>query len=256
MLDRSLLESFSRSFFGYGTLDSDYWFVGMEEGGGKTEVELRHRLQRWKDLGASHTLDNYEFHRGVKDDSGSDLGYLFQPGAPLQRTWKGLIRIYLAASDKRASSVEDVRCTQIHNWGRDNSDNCLLELLPLPSPGTGIWNYNEWSDLAFLRDRRTYAAHFTEFRSAAINQMMRKYRPRVVVFYSTTYIDQWRKISGVDFNKELSIVLDKTIDDRKLIARFKKTRESLLVNCYHSTSHGVTNRYFDRIGDEILVRAD
>ena len=34
MLDDKLLESYMKTFFGYGNLHADYWFIGMEEGGG------------------------------------------------------------------------------------------------------------------------------------------------------------------------------------------------------------------------------
>ena len=226
----------------------------MEEAGGKTESEIRSRLQRWKDLGAGHTVDNYEFHRAVREESGRYLGYLFQPGAPLQSTWKGLIRIYLAAQDKRASTVEDVRHTQIQDWGRLVSNNCMLELLPLPSPGTDQWYYDKWSGIPFLRNRKSYMAATTILRAAGLRKMILEHHPKVVVFYSTTYLEHWGRITRVDFTREPLIMLDRTAGGTKLCARFKKVGASLFVNCYHSTHRGVTNKYFDRIGSEILAR--
>ncbi len=34
-----LLQNFMQRFYGYGTYAGDYWFVGMEEGGGNLLVE-------------------------------------------------------------------------------------------------------------------------------------------------------------------------------------------------------------------------
>jgi hypothetical protein len=39
-----LLEEFITNFYGYGKLKSDYWFVGMEEGGGENIDEIIARL--------------------------------------------------------------------------------------------------------------------------------------------------------------------------------------------------------------------
>jgi hypothetical protein len=34
--DHTLLTDYINGFWGYGTFSADYWFVGMEEGGGGT----------------------------------------------------------------------------------------------------------------------------------------------------------------------------------------------------------------------------
>jgi hypothetical protein len=36
MLNDQLLEAFMRGFYGFGNYQAQYWFVGMEEGGGNT----------------------------------------------------------------------------------------------------------------------------------------------------------------------------------------------------------------------------
>ncbi len=51
MLDEELLEDFCGTFAGYGNLDADVWFIGMEEGSGHTEVEIETRLRRVASLG-------------------------------------------------------------------------------------------------------------------------------------------------------------------------------------------------------------
>jgi hypothetical protein len=39
-----LLSHFMQTFYGYGNYQGDYWFIGMEEGGGDTWAEVQQRL--------------------------------------------------------------------------------------------------------------------------------------------------------------------------------------------------------------------
>ena len=62
MLDPIALENFIQSFVGYGNLESDVWFIGMEEGGGVTENEVRARLEAWVNRGQLQIENVCEFH--------------------------------------------------------------------------------------------------------------------------------------------------------------------------------------------------
>ena len=44
MLNDEILEKYIQSFFGYGNLKSDYWFVSLEEGGNNSEEDIQKRL--------------------------------------------------------------------------------------------------------------------------------------------------------------------------------------------------------------------
>lgn len=46
MLNDALLEKRINEFLGYGNLESDYWAIGMEEGGGNSLSEINQRLNR------------------------------------------------------------------------------------------------------------------------------------------------------------------------------------------------------------------
>lgn len=256
MLDDQLVQSFMTNFFGYGSLEASYWFIGMEEAGGATEEEIQNRMDRWKHIGSGKTVDNFEFHNGVKDGDGKSLGYLFEPNASIQPTWRGLIRIYLTAIGMTAMQLEDVRLAQINNWGRMSSNNCLLEILPLPSPGTDHWNYKDWSNLDFLKDRDSYTNSVSQYRAAELRKMVWEHQPSVVVFYSTNqnYLQYWSYISGVTFTDDHSVLLDVNKSGMRLTAKIHKMGGIVFVNCLHSTSRGVTNKYFDRLGLEIRKR--
>jgi hypothetical protein len=39
-----LIESYTSMFYGYGNYAAPFWFIGIEEGGGGTDDEIRRRL--------------------------------------------------------------------------------------------------------------------------------------------------------------------------------------------------------------------
>ena len=41
MLEPNVLEAYISNYYGYGNWQSDIWFVGMEEGGGKSLEEVQ-----------------------------------------------------------------------------------------------------------------------------------------------------------------------------------------------------------------------
>lgn len=48
--NKLLLTNYVENFYGYGNLNSDYWFVGKEETGGETYQKINSRLINWKNL--------------------------------------------------------------------------------------------------------------------------------------------------------------------------------------------------------------
>lgn len=100
-----------------------------------------------------------------------------------------------------------VKNYQSENWGRVDSNNCLLEIFPLPSPGINSWFYDEWSKLPSLTTREKYIASYKESRIDLIKSKLSIHAPKVVFFYSLNkeYIQFWEKISGVSFNEENKI---------------------------------------------------
>ncbi len=248
MLESRLLELFMARFFGYGDLSARHWFVGMEEGGGNSEAEVASRLQRWRDLGGETTLDMPTFHEAVSDERGS-LGRFFDDRPPLQRTWNGLIRILLAAETAEAPSSEDVREVQAQRWGRRRSDTCLLELLPLPSPGLDTWNYHHWSCLPYLKTRASYSAHLRPLRTASLRHLVQTHAPSSIVFYGTSpdYSAAWSEVTGVQW----SAVSPETITMRgrqPLQARFAHLEDTFLAVIRHPIARGNTSNYFYQVG--------
>src|SRR4051794_23061661 len=123
MLDEQLLSNFIATFYGYGDYRAQYWFVGMEEGGGDTLEANAARLAAWDSRGRRELEDLVEYH--------SPLGVSRYTGErpKIQATWGKLIRILLSAEGATQVNPEQVRAYQREHLGREGGENCLLELL-------------------------------------------------------------------------------------------------------------------------------
>lgn len=200
MLDVELLEAFMSSFFGYGRLDAELWFIGIEEGGGRTVTEILSRLAAWNARNRRPVEDVAEFHVAC------GMSHLFSPGAQLQPTWKGLIRTVFATNDLQPD-VEQMRQYQISTFARADGGLACLELLPLPSPSVTTWNYGAeqglppepWTDLPYLQRRSDYMTHILETRVKWFRQAIKEKSPRAVLFYGESYRRYWAALCGLEF---------------------------------------------------------
>jgi hypothetical protein len=102
----------------------------------------------------------------------------------LQPTWRQLLRILLAAQGERVDS-EKVRLYQGLELGRLTSNNCVMELMPLPCKGKGSlhWHYHDWSRIDYLRDRELYNSYVMPRRIATLRSRIQAHRPRFVILY-------------------------------------------------------------------------
>lgn len=202
MLDSNLLAQFCTRFFGYGELSAPIWFVGMEEGGGATIGEIEARLDAWARRNMPVVDDLALFHREFGDSS------RFVPKAPIQSTWKQLMRMMLilrGSARKGEAATELVRQYQIGEFGRTGSGVALLELMPLPKPALDRWPYQAWTcpeTLPYLQNIGAYRAEIEPKRIAAIRQLILDHGPRVVVFYGKGYQEQWEAICGMRLRGE------------------------------------------------------
>lgn len=232
-LNSELLQHFMTTFYGSGNYDGDYWFVGMEEGGGKDLGEVTERFNAWNDLGATELVDIYDFHLKI--------GFLkfFTGKAVIQPTWEQQARIVLA-SKGRPSGREDVRTYQRDFIGRKSGETCLLELFPLPSPGVNHWNYGLWSELSFLKDRDIYRDYCAPWRIEHIRLRIQEYKPKFVVFMGMDYKKYWYSIAGLNLS----------FDDK---GGFKagSSEGTTYVMTWHPTASGIKNEYFEKIGEYI-----
>ena len=82
------LEAMEKSFYGYGQWSAPFWFVGPEQGVGKSESDTSTaRLRAWKALHEPDICDCFEFHEQIPDL----MGFTGKP--PLQGTWRSLLGV-------------------------------------------------------------------------------------------------------------------------------------------------------------------
>lgn len=229
-----LLSAFIRGFFGYGNYTGRYWFVGMEEGGGNTlsEVELRVRL--WTQRGQRELEDVADYHRAL-----GATQFFTQPTV-IQPTWNKLIRVVLA-TQQSTPTLDMVKTYQREMFGRLDSNICLLELLPLPSPSIGKWIYSDFVAVEGLQSRETYRNHYAAFRALHLKRKIAEHRPMAVVFYSVDswYRQWWQMIADTTF--EVS-----NIDGAIYYSAFLRDTKFFVVK--HPASRGITNDYYHQIG--------
>ena len=235
MLDDALLEEFMHGFYGYGTYQGDYWFIGMEEGGGNSCEDISNRLQVWNKNGRRELEDVAAYHIAL------GIPQLFSEWPKLQRTWSKIIQVLLVAEGRDASSPS-VRAFQRDELGRLQGNHCLVELLPLPSPSTSHWLYSDCSRLPALATRETYREYAFPFRETHLRERIQTHGPRHVVFYSFSYQWAWQSIVKTPF----------TYDDEYDCWRATKYKTNFTI-IRHPATKGITNLYFQRIGEMLAA---
>jgi hypothetical protein len=232
-LDDSLLDQFIHTFYGLGTYSGKYWFIGMEEGGGNSFDEVSNQVSIWQEFGKQELDDIAEFHFRI------NMAEYFTDPVKIQKTWGQLARIILSSQGKSATA-SDVKTYQRDMLGRKNSETCLLELLPLQSPNLSTWHYDQWSNLKILKSRATYTKFCLPWRCEYILSKILDYRPRVVVFYSYSYKELWKKIAGPDvhFTEEAGV-------------RLGTAGNTLFLIIKHPALRGIRNTYFESVGSLI-----
>jgi len=249
------LESYIHNFFGYGNLHSDFWFIGKEEAGGTNKKDVETRINAWEERDEKPILDVKEFHLAINEKAHTDL--FSNEGKKVQATWRGLIKLQCVIESSKLPSKEQIVTFQHHNLGQSNSNNCLLELFPLPAPSTSVYDYKSWfPDLEYLKSRKSYKTELQLGRTSALKDLIAKYKPKVVVFYSTdrAYIKHWHSISNTNFTSDFTI----TIKADKVMACVEKSNGTVYVICPHPVAHGVTNEFILNIGTKIaeVMRLD
>jgi hypothetical protein len=230
-----LFGDFADQFYGYGNYEGRFWFVGMEEGGGNTIDAIEAQLSAWKSRGRRELEDLVTFNADLHEER------FFSERATLQPTWNKLIRILLSAEGQDVQR-EHVRLYQRVSLGRPQGANCLIELLPLPSPSTNHWIYADYSRLPQLISREKYRDYYLPARSKHIQARINQYRPAVVVFYGINplYRKWWEYITDASFSF-----------DRESEASMAKRDETLFLIVHHPASRGRGNDYFHAIGQRV-----
>lgn len=229
LFNDQLLNEFVQNFYGYGNYNGQFWFIGMEEGGGNSFSEINKRLNAWRRRGRNALEDIAQYHAEI------GLSDWFNDKPKFQPTWNKLIKIVLS-SNSQLPTTEQVDKYQKTLLGRPNGDTCLVELLPLPSPSIGLWLYAQHSQLPYLTNRKTYMKWCLPSRIKHLRDQITQYKPKAVVFYGLGYKEHWQKIAGIN----LSQGSDKIYTGHNGTTFFVMTK--------HPAAYGVTNEYFYQVG--------
>ncbi len=160
----------AQSWFGYGKWNAPYWFVGMEPGG----TDDHATYETWAQLGGTELIDCREHHLA------SANAEWHGPDRPrLQPTWGRLIRLVLGYEGK-PTDLDAVKNYQRSKWGTLTGETASLVLSALHAPHIG-------ADV----NRNLYR----EQRIAVLRERLKEYTPKFVVFYGTSYKDDYAKIA-------------------------------------------------------------
>jgi hypothetical protein len=225
MPDDTLIRAYATTFLGYGTWTAPLWFVGMEEGGGKSLPEFARRVRAWIDVGQPELLDLPRLQKYV---GGTDW---FSSAAPLQRTWAQLIRALHVAQKNDDPPRQSLRDYQQTRLGRADGETALIELLPFPAASTHDWLYGALG-IPEYETRKKYRDALRPSRVRRITERINHHQPRAVVFYGHSHY--WRRQLPLQ-------TVAKNIHRGRI-------GETLLFATTHPTAYGTTNAQWDEIG--------
>ncbi|MDC1205347.1 hypothetical protein N8083_00670 [Candidatus Pacebacteria bacterium] len=230
-----LIQERIKNFWGYGNLDSPYWFIGMEEGYNEDNEIL---LDRFTATAHQQICDIYD---DLKVDPGHV--YWFEDGAPIQRTWRRLIEMMLYSETGKHPNKEAIRRFQIEQLGRKKSNHALLELMPLPSKSIAEkhWLYAD-TGIEGLSSRKEYLETYKDERIEALRILIDKHKPKYIICYSLSYQEDWQKLTDAPFIE---------VNPRRLyLAKDGKTTIAITP---HSVMQGLSNDDWRLIIEEMFL---
>ncbi len=191
-ISKELIENRINNFWGYGNLNSKFWFMSMEEG---TNGNIKDLTQRFNKTQGKSVLDCKKDMLDVPEH----IKYYSGTKPPLQSTMSKLIRALLNILNDEKVDIEMIRNFQRDRFGRIDSNHCSLEFMPLPVPNTDSWIY-DCVGIDYLETRDLYNLEIMPLRIKLFNELIVKYEPKTVIFYSLKYFDKWKLISGTELN--------------------------------------------------------
>lgn len=231
MLSKELIEKRINKFWGYGNLNSDIWFIGMEEGFHGSLTDLENRFNRTKD---KSVIDLQDDMTDVQDHM-----KWFLPNSNIQRTWGKLILILLTLRSNEKVINDKIKEFQRNEFCRLNSNHCSLEFMPLPcrSIRNKDWFYNQFG-IDYLETRKKYLDKIMPLRIKLFQDLIEKYNPKIIICYSFSYLEKWKEI------------IESNLSQKKNLYHCKKDKTDFFV-IPHSTAHGMTKNDWDEIAQNI-----
>lgn len=192
MISSDLINDRIKNFWGYGSLNAPVWYVGMEEGLGPT-TDTKELDIRFKAADGKATVD-------MRKDMSHLVGHMkwFKKDSPIQATWKYPIALYLYLKNHKIPSQQEIREHQGLILGdKAKKESTTIELMPLPSQKAheSTWLYKKY-DVPGLNSRKEYLYTYKPKRVKELKNLIEKYSPKLVIFYSIGYLPEWTEIIG------------------------------------------------------------
>lgn len=228
-----LIKNRIENFWGYGNLDGNVWFIGMEEGCDHENPKL---FSRFEETSGGEVFDIFDDMKGDEQHQ-----KWFKEGAPTQSTYRKLIYLLISLETGSEPKIEDIREYQAKRFGRKTEQHAALELMPLPCPSIRKkdWLYGA-SKVEGLGTRRDYLDRYMEERIKRLKELAQEHRPRLVICYSMTYLKRWQKITDVPF--------DEILTKKLLIATEGNTTFAIIP---HSVARSMSNVDWKNIAEKL-----
>lgn len=166
------------NFVGYGELDADVWFLGMEEaGGGEENLRARLKFRAVEDCAEAHQILGIRKHHWGKKI--------------IQRTWRGMCYIMLCLAGQE-TTTENIRNYQADQLGRFGHNSLLCELTPIPKPSIGSWGYEEL--IPQYASAADYYSTVLPRRHKYLRELLSKHSPKVVIGYGKKYWPDYQRL--------------------------------------------------------------
>lgn len=225
LINEKILKHWIDNFYGYGSWNARFWFIGYEESGGEVPEEVAEKINYFNNVHPSTSeamlCDIRELYQHVAiriDGPKSGLftnryEYRFGDNAILNTVWKNLIAFEHGYKEDK---FRDLLAYQKHTFALPSARHeALIKLYPLPGPHSHAWYYS-WLDLpqlSFLKSRSQYQEHLYQRRMDCILSNINTYKPEVVLMYGMNNINALKKSVQVFFED----VKFKTIKATKLL---------------------------------------
>lgn len=192
------------NFYGYGSWQAQFWFIGYEEPGGDVPQEVADKFNYFytHHPEAGPTLCNIrDLYKHVSlgpedpkaDKFSTRFDYRFGATAIPSTIWRNLIAF---ESGYEHQPLPDTFAYQQEKFAvPDLKKEALIPLYPLPGSHTHSWHYN-WLNLSgcdFLRSQQRYEEHVYEQRMQTILSKIKTHKPEVVLMYGMKNINGLKK---------------------------------------------------------------
>jgi hypothetical protein len=200
LIEEKKLTHWIDHFYGYGSWNSKFWFIGYEEGGGDVPEEVAEKFNYFYEThttNQSTLCDIRELYRhvaarieGTKADLFTTLNdYRFGKHALQHNVWKNLTSFVYGYTGENAP---DLLSYQKNQFALPTTGNeAWIKLYPLPSTHNHAWYYS-WLDLQnidFLKSRGLYEQHVYPNRIKTILTHIQTHKPQVLVMYGMNNIN-------------------------------------------------------------------